>query len=123
MCLCKSGCEDRQEQEGKCLQAHSLVKLKTGWGPAEVSALAGFEAAPKGRTAAGRGDVRCLGGLAEVGEDARDQIRCRNEGDPSNRPYAVPTAIGFWPARLIPQFLETFDGDGRRTFGGSSRSE
>jgi hypothetical protein len=44
-------------------------------------------------------------------------------GDPSHRLYVVPIAIGFWPARLIRKFLETFDVDPAPWYGpGRQRS-
>ncbi len=74
---------------GEALTSSRADRTRTRVGLAEVSALAGFEVLLPGRTAGGRRDVRCLCGLAEVGEDARDRSAVGDEGDD---PHRLPTA-------------------------------
>jgi hypothetical protein len=95
--LYESRCGDRQNQEEKRLPAHPRVKVILGWRLAEVSALAGFVLL-RGRTAGGRGDVRCLGGLADVGEGTRFAV-----GDEGYQSHRLPTAWAQELGSSIPQ--------------------
>ena len=81
------GWKDGLEWNG-AYQFYPLVKLILGEGYTQGDrlAFARIEVLLPGRTAA---DVRCLGGLAEVGEDARDRSAVGDEGDQSHR---LPTA-------------------------------
>jgi hypothetical protein len=72
-------------------QGHSLALAfrRCAFTQGERIAFARIEALLPARTASGRLDVRCLGGLAEVAQDARDRSAIDNEADQSPR---LPTA-------------------------------